>query len=444
MNNKKFLKFLIILSIQLAIYSSANGLDELKKSNEVKANLTSSLFKSDLPKSESIQHTIKKVPSNQLNVNELKQFDNQAKIKVSSSNYGIRVIKAPSLQTLKLDGQRLKELNSKLSNKLKVGDKLKNEELNKNEMKSNKLPQITSTSNSDKKEVVNKENRFYAKSQLPIHNTDLGSRIKQNLIKQNLPNKGYLPKKYLNYQYDHHIDHTNNIYQNSDHFNLYPEVNNGFSDQKSYHDLINHKIEKTKDNMKKNLNLIHHHHRIKPTNLDQINMEPLKIHLNPYLKGLHHRPNKFWGDHESRKYPVNKLNQSNYNRKQSPSASQIKKQVNYRKNPYPHLKRFKYLANFNQGKTHHNAKLNNLDYHLVKKEKDNSHLTDDFDKDFNDDKEFEKERKYPNFNVEFASLDRLPSIDFRTLAPVFVKNIDYDSFYKLNPYFTIPLPQYTK
>ena len=280
------------------------------------------------------------------------------------------------------------------------------------------------------------EKSILVKGLLPVQNAEIGEQMKQSLVTD-----GYLPmQQQLQYQYGHHIDHTGNLYHSDDQHRLYTI---GLRNQQNYHELLNDKIEKTKEDMR--YNLIHHHHRVKPKHLDQINMEPLKVHLNPYLKDLHHRPNKLWGHP---KWPPSKINQPAYNKKQRPSASLLKKQLEYRRNPYPHLQRFKHLVKFN-GKSQ-GSKLDDYDYH--QKDYQNEHHPkhhekghrekenhkddlDDFDKDFDHHK-----RKFPNFNNMIANLDQLPSIDFRSLAPVYVKNIDFDSFYKLNPYFMLPLP----
>lgn len=285
--------------------------------------------------------------------------------------------------------------------------------INKDEMKtsldkhgSNKL------ANADKE--LTKHN-FVVKTVLPVYNSI-----------NNRPNGlgDNQQKQYLNYQYDHHIDH-NNIHRNPLDF-----------ETRNYHSYVNDKIEKTKNNMKLNL-IHHHHHRVKP-HLDQINMEPMKVHLNPYLKKKHHRPNIKHGDP---KFPLsNQINQVVYNKKQGPDRFLIKKQNEYRRNPYPHLNRFKNFvkSNHNQAKSaksSKSSKLDQYDYH----EDDKSF--DDFDKDFEKEK---SSRSFGSMNSMFglANLDQLPSIDFRSLAPVYVKNIDYDTFYKMNPYFTLPLPQY--
>lgn len=175
------------------------------------------------------------------------------------------------------------------------------------------------------------------------------------------------------------------------------------------------------------MKLIHHHHRVKaPSNLDQINIEPLKVHLNPYLKGRHHKPNVLWGHPKYPPTQSNKVAQAIYNRKQGPNPLLTKKQLDYRRNPYPHLSRFKKLVKLNKAKSHGSSKYDYNDYNDDR----------EFDKDF----ESEKTRKHPIFGL--SSLDQLPSIDFRSLAPVYVKNVDYETFYKLNPYFHLPLPQY--
>lgn len=368
--------------------------------------------------------------NNQLNKStHLNYFDKRrsnSNYKVSSSNYGIRVIKAPTLESLQLDGQRLKKLNSKLNeiklklptnksvNPIKSVNSVKNE--NSFIIKNQTKQQLTKSSISDKKQIVHKETKQIDANLRLNPSSNLKLALNNNLIK----NKSYHQPntEYSNYKYDHHIHHTNDL--NKDQYFL--DKHFGFKNQKKYHDLINHKIEQTKDSMKHSLI---HHYRMKP-NLDQINMKPLKIHLNPYLKDKHHRPNKLWGHP---KFPPSKINQVAYNRKQAPDPILVKKQLEYRRNPYPHLKRFKYLAKPNKlsPKTK-NQKLNEFDDAFSK---------DDFDQNF------QKERKFSNFIFGHTNLDQLPSIDFKSLAPVYVRNIDYETFYKLNPYFSLPLPQYS-
>ena len=428
----------------------------------------------DLSQSETAQRTVstpKSDPKSSLksnltifNVDQQVAFEGRTKIKVASSNYGIRVIKAPSLESLELDGRRLKELNSKLNDKLKLAGKavkatgepksvpeagqkerspvksfarqpkVKPALPSKQTVKEKSAKEENKQAN-DKSRQPSRANRFYSnqhqskeksiliKGLLPVQSAEIG--MNPSMKQSAVVTQGYLPlQQQLKYQYGHHIDHTGNLYHNHDHPGFH-EV--GLRNQQNYHDLLNDKIEKTKDQMK--YNLVHHHHRAQP-NYDQINMKPLKVHLAPQLKDMH-RPNKLWGHP---KWPPSKFNQAAYNKKQRPSASLLKKQLEYRRNPYPHLKRFRHLVKLN-GKSQ-GSKLDNFDYHQKDHHQTGKEHKDDLD-DF--DKEFDRERKFPNFNM-ITNLDQLPSVDFRSLAPVYVKNIDIDSFYKLNPYFTLPLP----
>lgn len=485
MNRKT--RFLALLIIQLAARSWASESFTLINSSATSNSTDPKSSPNDLSQSETArQQTVSTqtvAPSKGnltiFNVDKQVAYEERGKIKVSSSNYGIRVIKAPTLESLQLDGQRLKELNSKLNEKLKFGGKAVKSttdptraasEASKKEKspvkvfgRQPKAKQMSQASNSDKKPLKNetsdkpnhhsnqqqsnripsnrqKANRFHSNQHqsneksnlvrglLPVQSAQVGDRVKQSAVSQM---QGYLPlQQQLNYQYGHHIDHIGNAYQINDPHHLYPN-DIGFRTQQNYQDLLNDKIEKTKDHMK--YNLIHHHHRVKP-NFDQINMEPLKVHLNPYLKDMH-KPNKLWGHP---KWPPSKFNQAAYNKKQRPKPGQLKKQLEYRKNPYPHLNRFRHLVK-PIGKSQ-GSKLDNIDYHQKDRQPHHKHSHHEHKDDLDDfDKEFDEGRKFPSFNT-IANLDQLPSIDFRTLAPVYVKNIDFDSFYKLNPYFTLPLP----